>query len=148
MGSEGRTNPTKPHYNISMSRRTRRPIINNLKIEPQESLDELKKDGRLIIRSDKISITQQKFSLKQLIEGRCSLAQHFREEEGSEKDMVVRSGDHDHDHDQDGFGGVKWKRSMVGNYGRVLRRLIKVKQESYFRAWWKPALSLKLVKHK
>ncbi|KAK4416158.1 hypothetical protein Salat_2723200 [Sesamum alatum] len=142
MGSEGTTNPSKCHYNISMSRRTRRPTI-NLKIEPQESLDDgLQKDSRLISRSEKIiSVKQQKFSLKQLIEGRCSLAQHFREEEGSE---VVRSGDDDHD----GFGGMKLKRSMVRNNGGVLRRLIKVKQESYFRAWWKSALSLKLVKHK
>ncbi|PIN10564.1 hypothetical protein CDL12_16835 [Handroanthus impetiginosus] len=112
-----------PRYNIAMSRRTRRP--KNLNIEPQESFEE--KEER-----DK----QQK-SLKQLIEGRCSLAQHFREEE-EQKDMVVH---------EDAVKGVKLKRIMR-NYGKVLGHLIKIKQESYFRAWRKPAMSLKLIKQK
>lgn len=111
MGSEGKMN--KPHYNISMSRRTRKPV--NLKIE-RESSDERERERKI----------QHQKSLKQLIEGRCSLAEHFRSEE---EDHHHR---HHHHHvalrhfDQDGFDGVKFKR-MVRDYARVfLNRLIKV----------------------
>ncbi|KAI3448956.1 hypothetical protein Pfo_005621 [Paulownia fortunei] len=137
MGSQGKTSPGKPHYNISMSRRTRKPL--NLKIEPQESFEE-KEEWMMMSREKKI---QQQKSLKQLIEGRCSLAQHFKEEEKQQQQSVVVRGP-----DQNGFDqGVKLKR-MVRNYARVLSHLIKVKQESSFRSWRKDATSLKHIKHK
>lgn len=131
MGSEGETKTRKAHYNMSMSRRTRKP--QNLKIEPHESFEE-KDDQSIISRSE-----NQK-SLKQLIEGRCSLAQHFFREEEKQQSVVVRP-------PEDGSEGVKLKR-IVRNYAKVLSHLIKVKQESYIRSWRKPAQSLKLIKHK
>ncbi|KAG8363542.1 hypothetical protein BUALT_Bualt19G0033200 [Buddleja alternifolia] len=140
MGSQN-----KPHYNISMSRRTRKQPL-NLKIEPQESSEEDEKEKFIISSRLEKDFKKQK-SLKQLIESRCSLAQRFREEEQEkqkqkQKDIVVR------EQDEDGFKGtVKWKR-IVRNYTEVLTHLIKVKQESYVMSWGKHASSVKLIKHK
>lgn len=120
-GSEGQTNTQKLHYNISMSRRTR-------KAQNPKNGDECTKKER--------NFEEQK-SLKQLIEGRNTLAQHFREEE-KEQSLIVKPPDDDH--------GLK--RSMVRDYVKVLSHMIKVKQESYIRSWRKPALSLKLIRHK
>lgn len=131
MGSQSETESQKPRYNISMSRRTRKPQNLN-----QKSFEE--RESELAMRRE-----NQK-SLKQLIEGRCSLAQHFREEENFQQIVVVKPPDQDVDHDQ----RLRSKRSMMRNYGEVLSHLIKVKQESYIRSWRKSAISLKLIKHK
>lgn len=145
MGNEGGTESRKPHYDISMSRRTRKP--QNLK---QKSFEE-RENEELMMGKEK-----QK-SLKQLIEGSCSLEQHFREEEEEAKakakekekeeekqqSMVVRPPD------VDGDGRLRLKRSMVENCAQILSHMIKVKQESYIRSWRKSAgLSIKLIKHK
>lgn len=140
MGNEGGTESRKPHYDISMSRRTRKP--QNLK---QKSFEE-RENEELMMGKEK-----QK-SLKQLIEGSCSLEQHFREEEEAkakekeeekQQSMVVRPAD------VDGDGRLRLKRSMVENCAQILSHMIKVKQESYIRSWRKSAgLSIKLIKHK
>lgn len=123
MGSEGAPKTQKLHYNISMSRRTRK--AQNLNNEEREGREEN---------------AQEQKSLKQLIEGRSTLAQHFREEEIKEQSLVVNVKAPDDDH------GLK--RSMVRDYVKILSHMIKVKQESYIRSWRKPAVSLKLIRHK
>ncbi|KAL2491452.1 Uncharacterized protein Adt_27080 [Abeliophyllum distichum] len=132
-------NPCKPHYNITMSRRTRRPV--NLKIEPCESTcfeekesfgeeenvyGELKNDDHQ---------AQQK-SLKQLIEGSCSLAQHF-EEEHKQQDLVIMRKEK----------GVKFMK-IVKHYADVFSNLIKVKQDPPFGSQKKSIGPLTFVKKK
>ncbi|KAH6767616.1 hypothetical protein C2S52_018599 [Perilla frutescens var. hirtella] len=125
----------KSHYNISMSRRTRKPH-QHLSMEKEQSFEE--RENEVMMRRE-----NQK-SLKQLIEGRCSLAQHFREEEEiKHQSLVVRPPDH-----LDGDERLRLKRSMMRNYAQVLSHLLKVKQESYFRSWRKSAISFKLINHK
>ena len=133
----GEMEPQKPHHNISMSRRTRKAQgehkKSNVERENEKSFEE--KERR-----------ENQKSLKQFMEGRCSLAQHFREEEEEEKKkvvVVVRPPD------EDGDERLRSKKSMVRNYGQLLRHFIKVKQDSYvIRSWRKSALSLKLINHK
>ncbi|GER57385.1 phosphate acyltransferase [Striga asiatica] len=144
MGSQSKINLTKPHYNISMSKRTRKSHL-NLKIEPRECFEE-NNNGfeKNIIDKDCFlkNVTQQeKISLKQLIEGRCTLAQHFRDD--GENQMVTGKYS-----DADGFQENKSKK-ITRKHVRLLSRLVKVTQEGYFGSWRKAApLSLKLTKHK
>lgn len=144
MGSEGETESRKPHYDISMSRRTRKP--QNLK---QKSFEERENEELMMGREN------QK-SLKQLIQGRCSLEQHFREEEAEEKEKEKEEEEEEKQQsvvvrppDLDGDGRLRLKKTMIKNYAQIMSRMIKVKQESYVRSWRKSAvLSIKLIKHK
>lgn len=142
MGIEGETEPRKPHYNISMSRRTRKPQ-NLFSMEKQKRYEEREKN-------ELMRMGENQKSLKQLIEGRISLEQHFREEEAEkekekEKSVVVRPPD------GDGDQRLRLKRpttTVMRNYAQILSHLIKVKQESYIRSWRKSAaLSIKLINH-
>ncbi|GFP91412.1 hypothetical protein PHJA_001285200 [Phtheirospermum japonicum] len=132
MGSQGKTNIAKPHYNISMSKRTRKS--QNLKIEPRESFEENKDWSK--------HMQEEKISLKELIGGRCSLAQRFREEEGNQQGVVIKPSSN-----EDGFRGMISKK-FTRNYAKLLGHLIKVNQESCFRSWRKAAPSFKFIKHK
>lgn len=124
----------KPHHNISMSRRTRKPQSVNMEQKKSHEYEEREK-------------SENQKSLKQFMAGRCSLAQHFREEEAEEKKkkvaVVVRPPD------EDGDERLRSKKSMGRNYAQLLRHLIKVKQDSYMiKSWRKSALSFKLINHK
>ncbi|KAL7083518.1 hypothetical protein ACP275_14G168300 [Erythranthe tilingii] len=157
MGS--REGKMKAHYNISMSRRTRKPA-NYMKVEPRQdqeedeeaSFDERENNGDRSSRernNDDDIEELQKRSLKQLTDGRrCTLAQYFREEEN----MLLFSREYSVEEEDDELidGVIKLKR-MVRDCARVfLDRLIKVKHEPYiFRSWRKPKpVSLKYIKHK
>lgn len=113
MGSE--CNPTKPRFDITMSRRTRKPVLNL--DDPTSSVDEVEE------------INDQK-SLKQLMNGdetskkkngdesksRNSLGEHFTEEEKQLQLVKLQQ-----------QKGVKLK-GMVNRYVKVLSHLIKVKR--------------------
>ncbi|KAL3624577.1 hypothetical protein CASFOL_031245 [Castilleja foliolosa] len=135
MGSQGKTTMAKPHYNISMSKRTRKSQI--LKIEPRDSFKENKNNTR--------NIQEEKIDSRQIIEEqKCSLAQYFKEEEeGNENRVEIKQSS-----DEDGFRGVKLKK-IARNYAKLLSHLInKVNQGSYIRSWRKAAPSFKFIKHK
>ncbi|KAL7126059.1 hypothetical protein ABFS83_14G159900 [Erythranthe nasuta] len=156
MGS--REGKMKAHYNISMSRRTRKPV-NSVKVEPRQdqedeeggSFDERENNGDRSFRERNDDGIEElhKRSLKQLSDGRrCTLAQYFREEEN----MLLISREYSVEEEEDELidGVIKLKR-MVRDCARVfLNRLIKVKHEPYiFRSWRKPKpVSLKYIKHK
>ncbi|XAR63376.1 hypothetical protein NMG60_11023289 [Bertholletia excelsa] len=113
MGSEW--NPRKSHYDISMSRRTRKPL--NLEKEADEGEDG--EEGRI----PKERGDSDHKSLKQLmVKERSTLDAHFTEEK-QRLQVVVKQ----HEEDLD---GVNFKR-LVSRYSRVLRRLIKVKREPH-----------------
>ncbi|KAL9142307.1 hypothetical protein ABFS82_14G160800 [Erythranthe guttata] len=158
---ESREGKMKAHYNISMSRRTRKPV-NYVKVKPRQdqedeeaSFYERENNGDWSFRErndddDDDDIEElQKRSLKQLSDGRrCTLAQYFKEEEN----MLLISREYSVDEEDDELidGVIKLKR-MVRDCARgFFNRLIKVKQEPYiFRSWRKPKpVSLKYIKHK
>ncbi|KAL2514100.1 uncharacterized protein Fot_28071 [Forsythia ovata] len=138
MADETDDNLCKPHYNITMSRRTRRPV--NLKIEPCESTcfeeKECFGEEENVYGGLKNDDDQQQKSLKQLIEGRCSLAQHF-EEEHKQKDIVITRKEN----------GLKFKK-IVKHCAGVFSNLIKVKQDPPFGSQKKPIGPLTFVKKK
>lgn len=121
-------NPHKPCYDISMSRRTRKPP--NHKIHPcqsttqecitdgsfvgreQHTSKEGKKDQReqCISKEEKDDQHQKRTSLKQLIKSHSSLAQHFGEEDKQQNLLVRQHGD--------GSEGLKFRR-MLGHYIKV-----------------------------
>ncbi|KAL3615406.1 hypothetical protein CASFOL_041067 [Castilleja foliolosa] len=132
MGSQCKTNTDKPHYNISMSKRTRKP--HNPRIESFEDNKDCTKN-----------IQDEKVILKRLTKGRCSLAQCFKEEEGNQQEVIIRPSCDDDDDDR--FHEMKSK-NFAKNYAKFfLSHLIKVNQESYFRSWRKAAPSFKFIKH-
>ncbi|XP_022863620.1 uncharacterized protein LOC111383713 [Olea europaea var. sylvestris] len=132
--AEQTDNPCKPHYNISMSRRTRRP--NNLKIEACESTCLGKEENAH--RRQKHEDHQQQKSLKELIQGRCPLAQHFEvKEEEKQQDPVISRNEN----------GVKFKK-IVKHCVDVMSNLIKVKQDPPVESRKKPIGSLTFVKQK
>ncbi|KAL8028487.1 hypothetical protein ABFX02_14G163700 [Erythranthe guttata] len=147
----------KAHYNISMSRRTRKPV-NYVKVEPRQdeegrSFDERENNGDRSFRernNDDDIEELHKRSLKQLTDGRrCTLAQYFREEENML--LISREYSVEEEDDNELIDGVIKLKRMVRDCARVfLNRLIKVKHEPYiFRSWRKPKpVSLKYIKHK
>ncbi|XP_059654304.1 uncharacterized protein LOC132301027 [Cornus florida] len=139
MGSE--CNPTKPHYDITMSKRTRR----RLDLEKEANL-------QISMNSEKGSDCQESVckvedksanegeendhkSLKQLIKT-TSLGEHFTEEE-KQLQIVVKQ-------EEDGIDGVKFKR-MVSRYAKILSHLIKLKKKDpHLGSRKKPVLQLKM----
>ncbi|KAK6263649.1 hypothetical protein QQP08_020255 [Theobroma cacao] len=143
MGSH--CNPSKRHYDITLSKRTRKPLDlqeangtsniasskwdNPLKIFPRKAADDDDDD------EDEGEESSDHKSLKQLINGdggeaeetscrlsgRSSLGQHFNQEE-KQLQLVKKN-------QQDGvYGGVKLK-GMMSRYAKVLSRLVKAKRE-------------------
>ncbi|KDP20373.1 hypothetical protein JCGZ_05256 [Jatropha curcas] len=126
MGSE--CNPSKHRYDITMSKRTRKPLKSNM---PQAHAD-LRGEDNLLAKVD-----EDRKSLKQLINGiannveetkedsenrgRNSLGQHFSEEE-KQLQLMRRQ-------NQQGLQAVKLK-GIMGRYVKVLSHLIKVKRDS------------------
>ncbi|KAA8515738.1 hypothetical protein F0562_018651 [Nyssa sinensis] len=122
MGSE--YNPSKPHYNISMSKRTRKPLnlgkeangnpLEDCSLEKEsfekdiEGVEEKSgnEEGEEIISDHK--------SLKQLMingdgegsKGRSSLGQHFTKEEEKQLQVVVKQ-------HEESLDGVKFKRMIM-----------------------------------
>lgn len=102
--------PRKHHYDISMSKRTRKTPL-NIKEETVKSLEHP-------IHSTEKEEDDEKKSLKQLIEGRgTSLGHHFTEEE-KQLQMVVKQPEN----------GVNFKQ-MVSRYAKVLSHMIKLKRK-------------------
>ncbi|KAK4718207.1 hypothetical protein R3W88_016545 [Solanum pinnatisectum] len=100
--------PRKLRYDISMSKRTRKTAKEDVVAESVEYHDE-----ELMNNSD------EKKSLKQLIEGRGTcLGHHFTEEE-RQVQIVVKQAENN---------GVKFKE-MVSRYAKVLSHMIKLKRK-------------------
>ncbi|XP_052194178.1 uncharacterized protein LOC127802421 [Diospyros lotus] len=146
MGSE--YNPaSKAHYDISLSKRTRKPLSDLQKEvrssgspekgspnSEEEEEEEEEKAGGKEAREE----TEHK-SLKQLIRERSPLGRHFTEDQDQDnldqndkaqqkrqlQLVVVKQREEDLDLD-----GVKLKK-LVGRYARVLSRLIKVKSKRH-----------------
>lgn len=135
-------NESKHHYDISMSKRTRRPS----KVQDADQNSSTGSPGNdapvkaVVDEGDESSPSivgdaeekyDRKKSLKQLIKSRSSLGQHFTEEE-KQLQLVTKQ-------QQEGVQGLKLKR-MVSRYAKVLSHLIKVKGDSRK----KPLLLLKM----
>ncbi|CDP07658.1 unnamed protein product [Coffea canephora] len=124
MGSESK--PNKFHYDLSMSKRTRRSL--NLVEDDHDQGSFQAWHGE-----EESSENDQKKSLKQLIGGR-SLSQHFSQEE-PQLQLVVKQ------HDQEGLSGLKFTR-MVSRYAKALSHLIKLKRKQQMGLYKKPVLPL------
>lgn len=123
-------NPSKHPYDITMSKRTRRPL--KVQDANRDSTDESIRndtpwkavedgeDESSPSRVDEAEESDRKPSLKQLIKGRSSLGKHFTEEE-KQLQLVTKQ-------QEEGFQGLKLKR-MVTRCAKVLRHMIKVKRE-------------------
>lgn len=142
MGSE--SNGGKFRYDLSMSKRTRKPLNREKednqcalkssfsdKEIPQKGENDEKEDEHCFKVVDEGEESDHK-SLKQLIEGRSTLGQHFTTEEMKQPMLV-----HKHDekklqlvvtHHEEGLDGVRFKE-MVSRCAKVLSRLIKKKRD-------------------
>ncbi|KAL3537273.1 hypothetical protein ACH5RR_000639 [Cinchona calisaya] len=137
MGSE--CSPYKLHYDLSMSKRTRKP--SNIKEEddqsslheehPLEFLNGEKEKG-----STSFSEAQEnKKSLRQLIGGR-SLSQHFSEEE-KQFQLIVKQR-----HDpEEVLKNLKFKR-IVSRYAKIFSHFVKLKRKPEMALHKKPVLQL------
>lgn len=135
MGSEG-GNPNKPRYDITMSKRTRKPL--NLQTEadlilPKAASLENEILTKAIKKEEEKSSSEGEESdhksLQQLIKTRSPLGQHFTEEK--QLPLVVK-----HQEERLKFKG------LVSQYARVLSRLIKIKRDSHLKPGKKPTLRL------
>ncbi|CAI9764647.1 unnamed protein product [Fraxinus pennsylvanica] len=140
MADETKHNPGTPHYNITMSRRTRRP--NNLKIEPFGSTcfeeNKCSGDEEKVYGGHKNDDHHQQKSLKELIESSCPLAQHLEiKEEEKQQDLVIIRNEK----------GVKFKK-VVRHCVDAMSSLIKVKQDPPLGPRKKPIGPLTFVKKK
>ncbi|XP_031114120.1 uncharacterized protein LOC116017910 [Ipomoea triloba] len=144
MGSEFLSR--KPHYDITMSKRTRKPASNVINIQESaencisgtvkmnQVVNEVCDDHEGIIQGDDDDSDRSKKSLKQLIEGGrrgTSLGEYFTAEEKQLQVAVVAAED-------GGSNGVKFKR-MVRRYTKVLSHMMKLKRDAN-----KPHFRLKL----
>ncbi|KAF3628249.1 hypothetical protein CQW23_19194 [Capsicum baccatum] len=120
--------PRKLHYDISMSKRTRKSTPLNIKEEAIKSLQHpeelvnanvnVEQEEKGVISNKEKEEDDDKKSLKQLIEGRgTSLGHHFTEEE-RQLQMVVKPPEN----------GMKFKQ-MVSRYAKVLSHMIKLKRK-------------------
>ncbi|PSS10043.1 Protein phosphatase Slingshot 1 like [Actinidia chinensis var. chinensis] len=116
MGSE--CNPIKPHYDISLSKRTRKPLN-----PPKEAEFSEKESPRQCAKCK---------SLKELIKERSSLGQHFKKEK--QLQIVVKQ-------HEENLEEVKFKQ-LVSRYTCFLSRLIKIKRDPRLGSRKKPALQL------
>lgn len=140
MGNE-RGNPNKSSYDITMSKRTRKPL--NLQAEadlvpPKASSSEKEISTKAIKKEEEESSSEGEESdhksLEQLIKIRSPLGQHFTEEK--QLPLVVK-------HQEEGLNGLKFK-GLVSRYTRVLSRLIKIKRDSHLRPGKNPTLRMTL----
>ncbi|XP_071932946.1 uncharacterized protein [Coffea arabica] len=143
MGSESK--PNKFHYDLSMSKRTRRSLNLVEDDHDQGSFQAWHEEEECALEfaigdeeKGSISLSEasendQKKSLKQLIGGR-SLSQHFSQEE-PQLQLVVKQ------HDQEGLNGLKFTR-MVSRYAKALSHLIKLKRKQQMGLYKKPVLPL------
>ncbi|XP_019191967.1 PREDICTED: uncharacterized protein LOC109186438 [Ipomoea nil] len=139
MGSEFLSR--KPHYDITMSKRTRKPTNSNL-INIQESADHHQSAENCISATVKMNQVvnegiiqgddddeESKKSLKQLIEGRrrgTSLGEHFTAEEKQLQVAVVKAAAAE---DGGGSNGVKFKH-MISRYTKVLSHMMKLRRDA------------------
>ncbi|GFY92118.1 hypothetical protein Acr_08g0005140 [Actinidia rufa] len=123
MGSD-QCNPIKPHYDITLSKRTRKSL------NPPTESDTLETESPKKCANEEEESDHK--SLKELIKERSSLGKHFTEE--TQLQIVVKQREED-------LEGVKFK-SLVRRYTRVLSRLIKVKRDPHLGSRNKPALRL------
>lgn len=131
MGSECK--PSKFHYDITMSKRTRKPSNVNKEATHVQECESAEENAEKVSDGQKENDTKKSLKLKELIEGR-SLNQHFTEEEENQLQLSIIQ-------QEGGFQRVKLKR-MVSRYAKVLSHLIKLKKnpEKPFRK--KPLLQL------
>lgn len=129
MGSEWK--PSKFHYDIGMSKRTRRASDfkkdDTKQVTSSSGFDE-EGEGE---GEDEAQENESRKSLKQFIQGR-SLYQHFSEEEEEEKEKEKEENQlqlvKQKDIQQQGFNGRLKFKSLVSRYGKVLSQLIKIKR--------------------
>ena len=123
-------NSTKRHYDITMSKRTRRPANSSqIYSAPISPCQDIPAPGKAVVNelgedeSSSHSEESDRKSLKQLINSRSSLSQHFTAEE-NQLQIVTKQQKEEGVHDD----GVKLKK-MVSRYAKFLSRLIKVKRD-------------------
>lgn len=154
MGSQ--CDPSKRHYDITMSKRTRKPIsdhlqeanINNNNNHTKWDIP-LKTIASLFdqsspkkgdhhggqVAAEELEESDHRKSLKQLIHGdesaaggRSSLSHHFTEEEKQQQQLQLVKSTNQQGHNNN--GGVKFK-GMMSRYAKVLSHLVKVKREPH-----------------
>ncbi|KAL0006591.1 hypothetical protein SO802_008093 [Lithocarpus litseifolius] len=122
-------NSGKRHYDITMSKRTRRPTNSSQIYSAPVSPCDIPFPGKAVVNelgedeSSSHSEESDRKSLKQLIKSRGSLSQHFTAEE-NQLQIVTKQQKEEGVHDD----GVKLKK-MVSRYAKFLSRLIKVKRD-------------------
>lgn len=121
---------SKRHYDITMSKRTRRPTNSNqIYSAPISPCQDIPPPGKAVVNefgedeNSSHSEESDRKSLKQLIKSRNSLSQHFTAEE-KQLQIVPKQQKEEGAHDD----GVKLKK-MVTRYAKFLSRLIKVKRD-------------------
>ncbi|CAI9103262.1 OLC1v1001714C1 [Oldenlandia corymbosa var. corymbosa] len=130
--------PSKFHYDIAMSKRTRKSSMNfveqdHVNIDPIQAMPAGEEEFVVVEKEQEEDHTNRdelvredddnKKSLKELINGgRNSLSQHFSDEEKN-LPLIVKV------HDQEGSNRLKLKR-MVSRYAKVLSHLVKLKRKS------------------
>ncbi|XP_018438072.1 uncharacterized protein LOC108810467 [Raphanus sativus] len=133
MGSEV-INPIKPRFDLSMSRRTRKPwsssLVNEMQHQvlstqssQQEKESEQDEDREIDRKSlNNLMRSEQESNGEANATNKNSLGQHFGEDEGIKQTMqvVVKK--------QGGENGVKFK-GMMGRYVKVLSGLMKAKRD-------------------
>ncbi|KAF2605332.1 hypothetical protein F2Q70_00025302 [Brassica cretica] len=133
MGSEV-INPIKPRFDLSMSRRTRKPWSSSLVSEmqhqdlsTQSAQPDIEKEQDKDLEIDRKSLnnlmrSEQEPNEEADVKNKNSLGQHFGEDEGIKQTMqlVVKK--------QGGESGVKFK-GMMGRYVKVLSGLMKAKRD-------------------
>ncbi|CAH8380851.1 unnamed protein product [Eruca vesicaria subsp. sativa] len=133
MGSEV-INPIKPRFDLSMSRRTRKPwsssLVNELqhqdvstessKPEKEQEQDEDREIDRKSLNN--LMRSEQESNGEANVNNKNSLGQQFGEDEGIKQTMqlVVKK--------QGGENGAKFK-GMMGRYVKVLSGLMKAKRD-------------------
>ncbi|KAF5736385.1 hypothetical protein HS088_TW14G00527 [Tripterygium wilfordii] len=121
MESENGSNSSKPRYDITMSKRTRKPSNLNT-ILPTESESPVKD---VLDEEDRESIDREsdRKSLEHLIKSRSSLGEHFTQEETQQQQQLqlVKK-------NQEDKKGLKL-RGMVTHCTKVLSHLIKLKRD-------------------
>ncbi|KAJ6425021.1 hypothetical protein OIU84_025733 [Salix udensis] len=139
MGNDRCNIPCKPRYDITMSRRTRKPVMSVeeagqnptavLMISPDEESDakdaSTQATGKVMSRPSwrcrKQGSKMMKTSIANYQGSKNSLGQHFKGEEKQLQLVTMKQA-------KEGIEGVKLK-GMVGRYVKVLSHLIRVKRD-------------------
>ncbi|XP_010414063.1 PREDICTED: uncharacterized protein LOC104700270 [Camelina sativa] len=133
MGSEV-ISPTKPRFDLSMSKRTRKPwssLINDMhhldlstqSSQPKPDKEQEKIEDKEIDRQslNNLMRCEEKSNEETNVNNKNSLGQHFGDDEGIKQTMqlVVK---------KEKLGGMKFK-GMMGRYVKVWSGLIKAKRD-------------------